>query len=175
MVHEGQSLALSLKAGDDRLGVHAQLDDLEGNTPFDGFLLLGHVHHPAAALADLLEQFVVPDLIPGLFSQRSWDSHRLCRRRGRLAHEPSGSFMSLEQGLDTSPQFRIPWTARFETGGALCRRQAHDRIKQDLFPRVHGSQDGGSKVYLGKIPGWQSQSCGSAGYPVGGGDGLVLF
>jgi hypothetical protein len=30
MIHHGQGLPIGLEAGDDRLGVHPQLDDLEG-------------------------------------------------------------------------------------------------------------------------------------------------
>ena len=64
MIHQRQRLALSFEAGDDLLGVHAQLDDLEGDHPPDRFLLLSHVHHATAALANLLKQFVMPDLVP---------------------------------------------------------------------------------------------------------------
>ena len=66
MVHHGQRLALGLEAGDDLPGVHAEPDDLEGDAPADRLLLLGHVDHTAAALADLLEQLVAAD--PGLDS-----------------------------------------------------------------------------------------------------------
>ena len=54
MVHQGQRLPLGLEAGDDLLGVHAQLDDLERHPAADRFLLLGHIDHAAAAFADLL-------------------------------------------------------------------------------------------------------------------------
>ena len=50
-------------------GVHPQLDDLEGHPAADGLLLLGHIDHPAAAFADLLQQLVVADLVAGLFGE----------------------------------------------------------------------------------------------------------
>ena len=41
------------------------LDDLEGHLALDRLALLGHVHHPETALADLLQQLVSPDPHPG--------------------------------------------------------------------------------------------------------------
>ncbi len=35
MIHEREGLALGLEAGDDLFRIHAQLDDLEGDTAFD--------------------------------------------------------------------------------------------------------------------------------------------
>ena len=68
-----QRLALGFKAGDDLLGVHAQLDDLERHAAAHRFLLLGHVNHAAAAFADFLEQFVAADAIAGFFGgQRNY-------------------------------------------------------------------------------------------------------
>ncbi len=66
MVHQGQRLALGLEPGNDLFGVHPELDDLEGHTAADGLGLLGHVHAAVATLADLLQQFVGPNPVPGL-------------------------------------------------------------------------------------------------------------
>ena len=66
MVHQRQGLALGLEPGNHLLGVHAQLDDLESDPPADRLGLLGHVHDAVAALADLLQQLVTPDPVPGL-------------------------------------------------------------------------------------------------------------
>jgi hypothetical protein len=52
MIHHRQRLPLRLEAGDDLLGVHAQLDDLERHAAADGFGLLRHVDHAAAAFAE---------------------------------------------------------------------------------------------------------------------------
>ena len=65
MIHQGQRLPLGFEAGDDLLGVHAQLDDLERDPAANRFLLLGHINHAAAAFADLLEQFVAADAVAG--------------------------------------------------------------------------------------------------------------
>ena len=58
MIHHGQRLPLGLEAGDDLLGVHAQLDDLERDAAAHRLGLLGDIDHAAAAFADLLQQLV---------------------------------------------------------------------------------------------------------------------
>ena len=55
MVHHRQGLPLGLEPGDDLAGVHAQLDDLQGDPPADGLLLLGQVDNPHSALAEDFE------------------------------------------------------------------------------------------------------------------------
>ena len=61
MVHEGQSLALGLEAGDDLASVHAGLDQLHGDAPADWLLLLGQPDLAHAAFADQFEQVVRTD------------------------------------------------------------------------------------------------------------------
>ena len=65
VLHEGEGLPLLLEAGDDFLRVHAELDDLEGDAPPHGLLLLGHPDGAKAAFADLLEEFVGADAVAG--------------------------------------------------------------------------------------------------------------
>ena len=76
MVHHRQRLPLGLEAGDDLLGVHAELDDLERDAAAHRFLLFGHIDDAAAAFADLLEQFVAADAVAGPLragANCSWD------------------------------------------------------------------------------------------------------
>ena len=61
MVHHRQRLALGLEAGDDLLGVHAQLDDLQRHAAPHRLGLLGDIDHAAAAFADSLQQLVAPE------------------------------------------------------------------------------------------------------------------
>src|SRR5690349_6634999 len=61
MIHQGQGLALGLKAGDHLLGVHPQLDDLQCHFPADRLLLLRHVHHSAPSMSNLLKQPISPN------------------------------------------------------------------------------------------------------------------
>ncbi len=62
VVHDGQGLAFGLEPGDDLSGIHAGLDDLEGDLAPDRVLLLGHEDRAHAPLADFLEQLVRADL-----------------------------------------------------------------------------------------------------------------
>jgi hypothetical protein len=68
MIHEGQRLSFRFKTRNDTLGVHARLDDLERHPPAERLFLFRHEDDPAAALADLLEQFVTPDVIAGFLT-----------------------------------------------------------------------------------------------------------
>ena len=63
MIHHRQRLPLLLEARDHLLRVHPQLDDLQRHAPPHRLLLLRHPDHAEAALADLLEQLVRPDLL----------------------------------------------------------------------------------------------------------------
>jgi len=73
VVHKGQGLALGFKPYDDLLGVHAQLDNLEGNKSFNRLLLLGHINYAATALAEFLQQFVAADRLARLLEAgRQW-------------------------------------------------------------------------------------------------------
>ena len=61
MIHQRQGLPLRLKAGDHLLGVHPQLDDLQGHQPLEGTLLLGQVDDPEAAFPEHTQQLVASD------------------------------------------------------------------------------------------------------------------
>ncbi len=63
MIHQSQSLPLGLEPGDDRLGVHAPLDELEGHLSMDGLFLLSLVHDSHAAVANFLKDAVGADLL----------------------------------------------------------------------------------------------------------------
>ena len=138
VVHEGQGLSLRLEAGDDLAGVHAQFDDLEGDLAADGLLLLGHVDHRHAALADLLQELVPTN-----------DRARALRRgshvgsggqglAGRL-QEPPGLIVRLEQSLDSGTQRGI-WSASpiqvsrsFRSGGLVQGLQEERSHLRSIF------------------------------------------
>ena len=71
VVHQGQRLPLGLEARDHLLGVHAQLDDLQGHLAADRLLLLGHVDVAEAAFADLLQELVGADQRADVFFDRA--------------------------------------------------------------------------------------------------------
>ena len=51
MIHQGQGLSLSLKASDHLSGVHAGLDDLQGDLTSDGTGLLRQIDNAHASLS----------------------------------------------------------------------------------------------------------------------------
>ena len=63
MIHQGQGLSLGFESRDDLPRVHAQLDDLERNLAADWFLLLRHIDHTAAAVADFFKQSVTTNSV----------------------------------------------------------------------------------------------------------------
>ena len=71
MIHHRQRLPLRLEPGDDLLGVHPQLDDLERHPPPHRLGLLGHIDHAAAAFTDALQQFVAAERL-ATASSMSW-------------------------------------------------------------------------------------------------------
>lgn len=95
MIHQRQRLPFGLEPGDDGLRVHAQFDDLQGDPAPDRFGLFGHVHHPAAAFADLLEELVAAHLVTGLLG--GWGGGE----GGRVGlEEVPHRLVRLEQGTD---------------------------------------------------------------------------
>jgi hypothetical protein len=136
MVHEGQGLSLGLEPGDDALGVHAQLNDLEGNPAPDWFLLLGHIDDTTPAFADLLEELVAPNAVAGFFRDRddhgcasAGQSHALSRL---LWQERPGLRVGAQQGLDllTQPEVTPAGASQVSRplGGRELERGVEDRL-----------------------------------------------
>ena len=71
VVHHRQGLPLGLEPGDDLLGVHARLDDLQRHPAADRVRLLGHEDDAHAAFADLLQQLVGADDRAGAFGSEA--------------------------------------------------------------------------------------------------------
>jgi hypothetical protein len=92
MIHEGQSLSLCLKAGDDLPGVHAQLDNLERDATLDRLFLLGHIDHTHSTLADFLEQLVTANPVAGLLHRQDMDRNRILRSQVQpQVHQTTGA------------------------------------------------------------------------------------
>ena len=132
VIHHRQRLPLGLEAGDDALRVHAQLDDLERDAAPDGFLLLGHVNHAAATLADHLKQFVTADAIARTFR----DGGELCAVGSDSAERPGAAgsggrgrfqkaahrILLAQEIVDALAQFPIVSTRGVEVADAFRRR-----------------------------------------------------
>ena len=65
VVHQRQRLPLRFEAGDDVLGIHPQLDDLEGDAAADGFLLFGHVNDATSSFANFLQKLIRTNMLAG--------------------------------------------------------------------------------------------------------------
>ncbi len=111
MVHHGQRLPLGLEAGDDRARVHAELDDFQRDAAPNGFLLVGQVHHAAAAFPDFLEQLVTVNVVAGRFGERGIGGgfRRVAGRGGKAEFKQAFGAMA-ERGVrlnvhTTSPAF----------------------------------------------------------------------
>ena len=138
MIHHRERLPLGLKAGDDLLGVHAQLDDLECHAAADGFLLFGDIDHATAALAEILAQFVAADTgarFLGQWYHARRDDECLGGQFGRRpVQEFSRLVMGSEQRLDALAQLGIIPTSFVEVGGTLLDRQLEHGIEDGLLP-----------------------------------------
>ena len=106
MIHHGQRLPLGLEAGDDLLGVHAQLDDLERDAPAHRLLLLGHIDHAAAAFADFLQQLVAAERLAHGFVGRIGEVEldRGTGSFGLCGEQRLGLFVRGEQGFEALAQ-----------------------------------------------------------------------
>src|SRR5437879_2862793 len=107
MVHQRQCLALGFEAGDDLFGVHAQLDDLEGHAALDWLSLLSHIDHAAAAFADLLEELVTSDDVPGPLGEGWGNLQSMSEYRRRRFFEERAGGVGIEQDLHALAQGSI--------------------------------------------------------------------
>ena len=105
MVHHRQGLPLGLEAGDHLPGVHARLDDLEGDLAADRLRLLGHEDDAKAAFADLLQQLVGADDRADAFGDGCIVDRGL---GGRSASQKvPAAVMDPQQVLDARSHFQI--------------------------------------------------------------------
>ena len=98
VIHHGKRLTLSLEACDHLPGIHAEFDDLERDSSFDGPALLGDINEPKPTFADEFEQLVAADHRAGLFVRAR--GSRSLRQMGRRGKEFAGFFVCVEHGLD---------------------------------------------------------------------------
>jgi len=145
MIHDRQGLSFGLETGDDLPGVHARLEDFEGDLAADGLGLLGHEDDAKTALADLLQELVRPDDCAGALGDRRIDrGDRGCGRAGnRRLHEAVRIIMGFEENFHALPK-RIIVAAGFADlgrplrGVALFQSGHEDRFGR-LYVHRHGS------------------------------------
>ena len=128
MVHQGQRLALGLEAGDDLAGVHARLDDLEGDLAVDRLGLLGHEHPAKTAFADFLQQLVAAD-----DGARPFADGLFFRRDDGLFEEIARPFVGCQQRFHLPAQSGVALAGGIKIGGARLRRVFAGGFRQDFF------------------------------------------
>ena len=133
MVHQRQRLPLGLEPGDDLLGVHAQLDDLERDPAADRLLLLGHVDHAAAAFADLLQQLVAADPVAGLLAGRHRDGDGGAPAAAVLPAAAPSACARFQQGPDALFERRIATAGGLDVVGPLLRGQLERAFSDGLL------------------------------------------
>ena len=69
MVHHGKCLAFCFEARDDLLGIHTGFDNLQCHCTTKGLPLLCHIDRAHSPFANLLQQFVGPDLRAGFLDE----------------------------------------------------------------------------------------------------------
>ncbi len=120
MIHDGQRLPLRLEPGDDLLGVHARLDDLQRHAPPHRLGLLGRIHHTAPAFAHALQKFVAPERLAdgliGRVSEVELDG-RACRF-GLGGQQRLGLLVRGKQGVEPLKQRDVSARGRLQKAGA---------------------------------------------------------
>jgi hypothetical protein len=129
VVHQGQRLAFGLEAGDHGPGVHAELDDLEGDTLVEGHGLIGHIDHAHATFAQFLQELVLADHGAGAFGDV--DVFGAVARFGGKGGLGAG--MGLEQAFDGGAEFGVGAAGAFEVAGALRGRVEFEGAMEDVF------------------------------------------
>ena len=143
MVHQGQRLPLGLEAGDDLAGVHARLDDLQGDRPLHRLALLGHVDGAHAAFADLLQQLVRADGGAEALTRRLVDGRG--QRRARQFQEAITLLVPHEQPVNPLAEGQVAGANPIQKGRALDRIFLVQGLGEDgLFLHTRGSRPVGA-------------------------------
>lgn len=132
MVHHRQRLPFGLEAGDDCLGVHSRLDQLQRHASADRFGLFGDVDHPAAALAEAFEELVAADRQADGIVGRVVDHFQSDSGPGNAAPRAVQGIrliVSGEGGVETGTQGGIAGAGVLEEGGAVARREGDGGLK----------------------------------------------
>ena len=140
VIHQRQGLPLRLESSDDGFGVHPRFQDLEGDTPPNRGLLLGHENDADTALADLLQQLVTSDPIPGLLAN-DYEGDRVgSALRGRSTRWSRDGWrlqkvvllVVSQQSLDRHPQHCVVGASFIQERGALFGRWPFESLQEEV-------------------------------------------
>ena len=124
-------MPLGLEPGDHLLGVHPELDHLEGHFAADRLLLFGDIDHAAAALPNFLEQLVASERLAHGFVGRIGEIE-LDRQAGLVGlggHEVVGLVVRGEQRFETLAQGIVGEAGAVQEGGAFRAGQLQSGLK----------------------------------------------
>ena len=138
MIHHREHLSLDLEPGDDLPAIHSELEDLEGDAPFDRFALLGHPDFSEPAFTELFEQLIAANhLGGGLLDREFGDARPLCLQGGSR-QEAVVRKMLLQQLVHLAAESDIVAAGPLKIRRA-CLRRGHLQGFQEDFPLGHDS------------------------------------
>jgi hypothetical protein len=114
------------------MGVHAQLDDLEGHLAADGLRLLGHVDDRHAAFADLLQELVATNDGAGAFRERRLVRPE-ARAEGRRIEKLAGLLVGQQKRFDLATQLGVIAARVIQIRSPLHPGSAVERFEEDRF------------------------------------------
>src|SRR5437879_1729364 len=114
MLHHRQRLSLRFEPRDDVARVHSNLNNLQRHASANWLCLLSQINYSAASLADLLEQLVTPNSIPGFLEE-----HRGAIRIDRRFLLISPFILRSEAELKDAPNAMPTWRIRRQLGPAI--------------------------------------------------------
>jgi hypothetical protein len=124
VIHPRQSLSLGLEAREELPGLHAPLEELEGDPAPERFDLLGEPHLAETSLADLVQEAIGSDPV------------RFLRRRGGAQPAGRGGW---ERGVGVVVAVHGPFReapSRAENSARLTLRQGHGPPQERSRPEV---------------------------------------
>jgi hypothetical protein len=140
MVHQRKRLSLGLKACDHAFRVHARLNQLEGDTPVDWFLLFCHENDATTAFANLLQQLVSTHTIARFFPSGSFAPLFAYHRCRRLFQESSRSVIRPEQSLYLATEIFVVSAGLIQKSQPFCNGKLNRfREEFDVASGLHAS------------------------------------
>jgi hypothetical protein len=140
MVHQRKRLSFGLKARNLAFRVHSRLNQLEGDTPVDWFLLFRDKNDSATSFSDWLAEFVPTDTVTRLLPGSGFGPLFAYLRCRRLFQESSDAVIRLEQRLYLAAEILVVGAGTVQKSATLrCRKLNGFRKEFNVASRVHAS------------------------------------
>jgi hypothetical protein len=119
VVHQGQCLALGLKAGDDLFSVHPGLDDLQRDLTLHWFCLFRNINNSHSSFADLFHQLVGSNQTTDCFGARR---HVDVGGDGWIIEKLTVLIMNVQECFNTVYECSVIFAGLLNISCALCWR-----------------------------------------------------